>query len=196
MPDMRVAVHVHEAGTAARRQREPYPDEHAAVASDHHGCFSRIECLAHSIAEPTSVLDDRVLVADVAERPRSVIVDAATGKNDARIPPSGRHQSVHQASLAKGGPFDNGSAYKSHAWRDACAELGITPKKSRPYRPQTNGKVITTITTDPIRELLSFTDAQDTIPDDTGRGLRLKRERPCDEHECVRLLIGAGAEAT
>ncbi|MBF9127395.1 IS481 family transposase, partial [Plantactinospora sp. S1510] len=36
---------------------------------------------------------------------------------------------------------DNGSAYKSHAWRDACTELGITPKKTRPYRPQTNGKV-------------------------------------------------------
>ncbi len=36
---------------------------------------------------------------------------------------------------------DNGSAYQSHAWRDACAELGITPKKTRPYRPQTNGKI-------------------------------------------------------
>ena len=36
---------------------------------------------------------------------------------------------------------DNGSAYRSHAWRDACAELGITPKKTRPYRPQTNGKI-------------------------------------------------------
>jgi transposase InsO family protein len=36
---------------------------------------------------------------------------------------------------------DNGSAYKSHAWRDACAELGIRPKKTRPYRPQTNGKI-------------------------------------------------------
>ena len=35
---------------------------------------------------------------------------------------------------------DNGSAYKSHAWRDACTELGIRPKKTRPYRPQTNGK--------------------------------------------------------
>lgn len=32
---------------------------------------------------------------------------------------------------------DNGSAYKSHAWRDACAQLGITAKKTRPYRPQT-----------------------------------------------------------
>jgi transposase InsO family protein len=36
---------------------------------------------------------------------------------------------------------DNGSAYKSHLWRDTCAELGITPKKTRPYRPQTNGKI-------------------------------------------------------
>ena len=36
---------------------------------------------------------------------------------------------------------DNGSAYKSFAWHDACTELGITPKKTRPYRPQTNGKV-------------------------------------------------------
>lgn len=36
---------------------------------------------------------------------------------------------------------DNGSAYKSHAWRDACAELGISPRRTRPYRPQTNGKI-------------------------------------------------------
>ena len=36
---------------------------------------------------------------------------------------------------------DNGSAYKSHAWRDACAELGIRHKRTRPYRPQTNGKI-------------------------------------------------------
>jgi transposase InsO family protein len=36
---------------------------------------------------------------------------------------------------------DNGSAYKSHLWRDTCAELGIKVKKTRPYRPQTNGKI-------------------------------------------------------
>ncbi|WP_434448331.1 IS481 family transposase [Lentzea sp. E54] len=36
---------------------------------------------------------------------------------------------------------DNGSAYRSFAWRDACAELGIRHKRTRPYRPQTNGKV-------------------------------------------------------
>jgi transposase InsO family protein len=36
---------------------------------------------------------------------------------------------------------DNGSAYRSHAWRDACTTLGIQHKRTRPYRPQTNGKI-------------------------------------------------------
>ena len=36
---------------------------------------------------------------------------------------------------------DNGSAYRSFAWRDACAQLGVRPKRTRPYRPQTNGKI-------------------------------------------------------
>jgi len=36
---------------------------------------------------------------------------------------------------------DNGSCYRAHAWRDACADLGIRPKRTRPYRPQTNGKL-------------------------------------------------------
>lgn len=36
---------------------------------------------------------------------------------------------------------DNGSAYRSSAWRDACATLGIRHKRTRPYRPQTNGKI-------------------------------------------------------
>ena len=36
---------------------------------------------------------------------------------------------------------DNGSCYRSFAWRDACADLGVVHKRTRPYRPQTNGKV-------------------------------------------------------
>jgi transposase InsO family protein len=36
---------------------------------------------------------------------------------------------------------DNGAAYRSLAWRDTCTELAITPKRTRPYRPQTNGKI-------------------------------------------------------
>lgn len=36
---------------------------------------------------------------------------------------------------------DNGGAYRSYLWRDTCLELGITPKRTRPYQPQTNGKI-------------------------------------------------------
>jgi transposase InsO family protein len=36
---------------------------------------------------------------------------------------------------------DNGAAYRSFTWRDACRDLGIAHKRTRPYRPQTNGKV-------------------------------------------------------
>ncbi len=36
---------------------------------------------------------------------------------------------------------DNGACYRSYAWRDACAELQIKPTRTRPYRPQTNGKI-------------------------------------------------------
>ncbi|GEL27165.1 hypothetical protein PSU4_61190 [Pseudonocardia sulfidoxydans NBRC 16205] len=35
---------------------------------------------------------------------------------------------------------DNGPAYRSQLWRDTCAELGINPRRTRPYRPRTNGK--------------------------------------------------------
>jgi transposase InsO family protein len=36
---------------------------------------------------------------------------------------------------------DNGSCYKSKLWRQTCKDLGIAVKKTRPYRPQTNGKI-------------------------------------------------------
>jgi transposase InsO family protein len=36
---------------------------------------------------------------------------------------------------------DNGSCYRSHNWRDLLTAAGITHKRTRPYRPQTNGKV-------------------------------------------------------
>jgi transposase InsO family protein len=36
---------------------------------------------------------------------------------------------------------DNGSCYKSHLWRNSLAGQGISHKRTRPYRPQTNGKV-------------------------------------------------------
>ena len=36
---------------------------------------------------------------------------------------------------------DNGSCYNSHTWRDLLADQKIKHKRTRPYRPQTNGKV-------------------------------------------------------
>jgi transposase InsO family protein len=36
---------------------------------------------------------------------------------------------------------DNGACYKSRLWRDTLTAAGITHKRTRPYRPQTNGKV-------------------------------------------------------
>ncbi len=35
---------------------------------------------------------------------------------------------------------DNGSCYRSKLWRNTCEGLRIGVKKTRPYRPQTNGK--------------------------------------------------------
>ena len=35
---------------------------------------------------------------------------------------------------------DNGACYRSWLWRQTCEQLGITPKRTRPYTPRTNGK--------------------------------------------------------
>lgn len=35
---------------------------------------------------------------------------------------------------------DNGSCYKSHAFKAACAELGLRHIRTKPYTPKTNGK--------------------------------------------------------
>jgi transposase InsO family protein len=36
---------------------------------------------------------------------------------------------------------DNGACYRSRAWRDALTATNVVHKRTRPYRPQTNGKV-------------------------------------------------------
>lgn len=36
---------------------------------------------------------------------------------------------------------DNGSAYRSYLWPNTCEALAIRREFTRPYRPQTNGKV-------------------------------------------------------
>ena len=35
---------------------------------------------------------------------------------------------------------DNGSAYRSRAWRERCEQLGLRHLRTRPYTPRTNGK--------------------------------------------------------
>jgi transposase InsO family protein len=35
---------------------------------------------------------------------------------------------------------DNGSAYRSHHWRQACGALALRHLRTRPYTPRTNGK--------------------------------------------------------
>jgi transposase InsO family protein len=35
---------------------------------------------------------------------------------------------------------DNGSAYRSHKFREACAEMQLKHRRTRPYTPRTNGK--------------------------------------------------------
>ncbi|CCH33010.1 IS481 family transposase [Actinosynnema sp. NPDC047251] len=54
-----------------------------------------------------------------------------------------RAQAFFQAAgiTVKRVPTDNSSCYRSHLWRDTLADAGITHKRTRPYRPQTNGKV-------------------------------------------------------
>ena len=36
---------------------------------------------------------------------------------------------------------DNGPAYRSRLWRQTCSDLPIKHTRTRPYRPQTNGKI-------------------------------------------------------
>jgi transposase InsO family protein len=35
---------------------------------------------------------------------------------------------------------DNGGCYVSHQFTGACGDLGVSPRRTRPYRPETNGK--------------------------------------------------------
>ena len=35
---------------------------------------------------------------------------------------------------------DNGSPYKSKAWRRVCRMAGLRHRRAQPYHPQTNGK--------------------------------------------------------
>ena len=77
----------------------------------------------HSRVAYTEVHDDETAITAVAVLHRAVDWLAGRGVSIERV------------------LSDDGGAYRSHLWRDTCEALSITPKRTRPYRPQTNGKV-------------------------------------------------------
>jgi transposase InsO family protein len=77
----------------------------------------------HSRVAYAEIHDDETAVTAIGVLRRAVAFFAARGVRVERV------------------LSDNGSAYKSKRWHQACTELGITVKKTRPYRPQTNGKI-------------------------------------------------------
>jgi transposase InsO family protein len=77
----------------------------------------------HSRVAYAEIHDDETAATAIAVLRRAVAWFAARGVTTRRV------------------LSDNGACYRSRAWRAACAELGITPKHTRPYRPQTNGKI-------------------------------------------------------
>jgi transposase InsO family protein len=81
-----------------------------------------------------TILDDHSRVA-YAENPRR------RDRGHCDRCPAAVHRRVPQTRRDRSpGALDNGSCYRSHAWRDTCAELGLH-KRIRPHRPQTNGKI-------------------------------------------------------
>ena len=82
-----------------------------------------------------TVIDDHSRVA-YAEICRDEKTDTAIGVLRRAVAWFAEHGVTVERVLS-----DNGSCYRSHAWRDTCAELEITHKRTRPYHPQTNGKI-------------------------------------------------------
>jgi len=82
-----------------------------------------------------TVIDDysRVAYAEIHDDEKAVTAAAVLRRAVAWFAARG----VHVERVLS----DNGPAYRSRLWRQTCAELGVTHKRTRPYRPQTNGKI-------------------------------------------------------
>jgi transposase InsO family protein len=101
-----------DGGRARSRHRQPLM---------RHG-FIHVVLDDHSRTAYAEIHDDELGVTATAVLRRAVAWFAARGITARRV------------------LTDNGGCYRSREWATACAELGITPKRTRPYRPQTNGK--------------------------------------------------------
>jgi transposase InsO family protein len=82
-----------------------------------------------------TVIDDHSRVAYVEARDDETKETATEVLRNAVAWFAARGVTVHRVLS------DNGSCYNSNLWHQTCADLDITPKKTRPYRPQTNGKI-------------------------------------------------------
>ena len=82
-----------------------------------------------------TALDDRTRLAysEILDDEQAVTAAGSGAARHAGSPPS--------ASRCERVITDNGSCYQSGLWHAACADTGTTVKKTRPHRPQTNGKV-------------------------------------------------------
>ena len=111
----------------------------------------------------------RILADGVQRNPRAgwqhvhVAVDDHSRVAYAEVLPTDRagdaviflHRSVawyrEQGIVVQAVLTDNGAAYRSRRWRDACAALGLRHLRTRPYTPRTNGKAERFIQT-PLRK--------------------------------------------
>ncbi|MBW4818793.1 DDE-type integrase/transposase/recombinase [Rhodococcus qingshengii] len=77
----------------------------------------------HSRAAYAEIHDDETAITAAAVLQRAVSWFAARGVIVERV------------------LYDNGGCYRSKLWTRTCAELDVVHKRTRPYRPQTNGKI-------------------------------------------------------
>jgi transposase InsO family protein len=82
-----------------------------------------------------TVIDDRTRVA------YSEILDNEQGATAAEFWLRAHAWFLDQGVVIERVLSDNGACYRSNAWRSALEATGVVHKRTRPYRPQTNGKV-------------------------------------------------------
>jgi transposase InsO family protein len=82
-----------------------------------------------------SAVDDHSRVAFTLDMPDETADSAVAFWHQARAFYAGYGITI-QAVMT-----DNGAAYRSHLWRDTLQADGVKHRRTRPYRPQTNGKV-------------------------------------------------------
>jgi transposase InsO family protein len=82
-----------------------------------------------------TALDDHSRLAYTEALPDETAATCAAFLQRATAWFAARSVTVHRV------PSDNARAYTQTTWRTTCRDLGIHPRWTRPYRPQTNGKV-------------------------------------------------------